>query len=126
MNDRSRGARVPRHPAEVQQPAGLVAHDPRVVPGGMWNTSPGPNSSSLPSWSTTFIRPSSTYPVCSTWQLSVPDRGLTCTDQRQPGSNVPNPTVLPDSSTSSSLPLPSLNGLTSSGDSNRLAYRIDI
>src|SRR5918911_5473140 len=58
--------------------------------------------------------------MCSTWQLSVPLSGLTCSDQRQPGSNVPRPIMCPLRSTSSTCPLPSLNGRTSSGDSNPL------
>lgn len=64
--------------------------------------------------------------MCSTWQLSVPDSGLTCSDQRQPGSKVPWPTVCPDSSTSSTLPVSSLKGRTSSGDSNRFACSLAI
>src|ERR687887_1077695 len=58
--------------------------------------------------------------MCSTWQLSVPLSGFTCSDQRQPGSNVPRPIMCPLRSTSSTCPLPSLNGRTSSGDSNPL------
>src|SRR6266571_2045479 len=54
--------------------------------------------------------------MCSTWQLSVPLSGLTCSDQRQPGSNVPRPILCPFRSTSSTFPLPSLNSRTSSGD----------
>src|SRR5437588_3956540 len=55
-----------------------------------------------------------------TWQLSVPLSGLTCSDQRQPGSNVPRPIMFPFRSTSSTLPLPSLNSRTSSGEPNAL------
>src|SRR5919206_4110403 len=58
--------------------------------------------------------------MCSTSQLSVPLSGFTCSDQRQPGSNVPRPIMWPFRSTSSTCPLPSLNGRTSSGDSNPL------
>src|SRR5919199_1147015 len=54
--------------------------------------------------------------MCSTWQLSVPLNGLTCSDQRQPGSNVPRPILCPFKSTSSTFPLPSLNSRTSSGE----------
>src|SRR3954469_8805020 len=57
--------------------------------------------------------------MCSTWQDSVPASGLTFSDQRQPGSNVPRPTVWPLRSTSSTRPLPSVNSRTSSGLSKR-------
>src|SRR2546423_3267945 len=58
--------------------------------------------------------------MCSTWQLSVPLNGFTCSDQRQPGSKVPRPTLCPFRSTSSTFPLPSLKSRTSSGDPKSL------
>src|ERR687887_681814 len=58
--------------------------------------------------------------MCSTWQLSVPLNGFTCSDQRQPGSNVPRPIMCPFRSTSSTLPLPPSNSRTSSGESKPL------
>src|SRR3954470_22847512 len=70
------------------------------------------------------MRPESTYPTCATWQLSVPAIGLTWSDQRQPGSNVPRPIELPPTLTSSTRPMSSLNGRTSSGAPNCLDSRL--
>src|SRR5215208_949244 len=84
-------------------------------------TSPGPISCSEPSSWTRCIRPDTTYPVCSTWQLSVPTMGLTFSDQRHPGSRVNRPAVTSSMLTMSTLPLSKV--LVSSGDSTLLAFR---
>src|SRR5687767_2462816 len=49
------------------------------------------------------------------WQLSVPAMGLTCLDQRHPGSKVARPTGPPSRLTSSSFPELDSKGWTSSG-----------
>src|SRR5215212_6727449 len=82
-------------------------------------TSPGPHSPVAPSSMNTRIRPDTQYPRCETWQESVPAIGLTFSDQRHPGSNVPRPTTLPATLTTCACPLPS-NGRTSSGESKLL------
>lgn len=53
--------------------------------------------------------------MCSTSHESVPESGLTFSDHRQPGSNVPIPIMWPLRSTSRTCPLPSVNSRTSSG-----------
>src|SRR2546423_3972336 len=67
----------------------------------------------------TFMRPDTTYPRCETSHESVPAIGFTLDDQRQPGSNVPRPTVCPPICRTFACPLPS-NSRTSSGESKLL------
>src|SRR3981081_2695065 len=65
------------------------------------------------------MRPDSTYPRCETSHESVPAIGLTFSEPRQAGSNVPRPTTWPATVTTLTWPLPS-NGRTSSGESKFL------
>ena len=53
------------------------------------------------------------------WQLSVPASGLTCSDQRQPGSKVPRPTVPPERFTIATWPLPTKGRTSSAGSKLR-------
>src|SRR5437016_220256 len=53
----------------------------------------------------TWQQPEITYPVCATWQLSVPAIGLTDSDHFHPGSKVTLPTVAPPALTTSIFPL---------------------
>src|SRR5512132_1914398 len=64
-------------------------------PDGSSETSPGPNSSSLPSSIRTRRRPDTWYWRCGASQLSVPAMCLTWVDQRQPGRKVARPKVTP-------------------------------
>src|SRR5215216_4377241 len=49
-----------------------------------------------------------TYPVWGCRQLSVPAMGLTCSDQRHPGSNTARPIATFGSVTRSSRPFPNV------------------
>src|SRR5215208_5313120 len=82
-------------------------------PGGMTYASPGPYSFSVPSSILIRSRPDTWYPVCSTWQLSVPAMGLTFSDHLQPGSNTSREAVKSPRVTTSALPFS--NVLLSSG-----------
>src|SRR5262249_4983729 len=73
-------------------------------PGGNQDTSPGPNSISLPSPIATWSRPDTWYSTCTASQLLVLTTGLTDVDQRQPGCNVARPNVTPLTVTSSTPP----------------------
>jgi hypothetical protein len=68
------------------------------------------------------MRPDRQYSRCVAWQLSVPAIGFRCSDQRQPGSNVPYRTGWPATSTTAALPL-STNGRVSSGVATFLISR---
>src|SRR6266498_5107499 len=82
-------------------------------PGGTIPTSPGPNSSSVPSSMTTFILPEITYWVCGASQLFVFAIGLTHFSQLHPGSNSALPIVTSFKLAISTLPFS--NALVSSG-----------
>src|SRR5579885_1683131 len=69
------------------------------------DTSPGPNSSSVPSSMRTLNRPDTWKFVWATWQLSVLAMGLSDSDHFQPGSKVARPNVMSPNETTCSFPL---------------------
>src|SRR6201987_2854551 len=83
-------------------------------PGGKSDTSPGPNSSSLPSSIRTRRRPEMWHCRGGAWQLSVFTIGFTQADHFHPGCSVARPNVTPPNVTSSTWPLS--NERFSSGD----------
>src|SRR5918996_4462796 len=83
-------------------------------PGGTYPTSPGPNSSSLPSSILTLILPDITYVVCGTSQLLVLTMGFTHFSQLQPGSKYALPMLVFPTFANSILPFS--NVLVSSGE----------
>src|SRR6266536_357415 len=75
--------------------------------------SPGPISASVPSSCTTFIRPEMQYSRWGASHLSVPASGLMCSDQRQPGSNVPKRTGWPPTLKTPPSPMPAKDRFSS-------------
>ena len=96
----------------------LVAHDPRVVPGRDLVDDSGPTSIEVPSDISMWRRPATTSPKWWYSHHSVPASGLTCSDQRQPGSMTWRP--MDDSPRWTSSMLAFSTVLTSSGLSKRL------
>src|SRR4030095_7174827 len=72
----------------------------------------------VPSSNAAVAAPESTRPTCSTVQSGWRSVGPTCNDQRQPGSYVARPIVMPRTRTISNLPLSMVR--ISSGVSKRL------
>ena|SRR5215211_3703237 len=98
---------------EVHSDIYLLSHDPGVVPRANYVHVPRPYLL-LGAVVVDEVHPTRTmYPVCSTWQLSVPTMGLTFSDQRHLGSRVNRPAVTSSKCTRSTLPLSKV--LVSSG-----------
>src|SRR5258708_37591037 len=90
--------------------------------GGTWKRSPACSSMTRPSSKATVPMPARPNPTCPTLQRVVPTAGPTCSLQRQPGSYVARPIVIPPRLTTSNVPLTRIR--VSSGFSKRLRMTV--